>query len=90
MALILFFAFVVRPYFRWLAYDPARKQEQQLIEEFKPDLDIGSMQNVQVKEDVPFEKLSAQEQVLYLARHEPKRTTEALRLLLNPHHTIGA
>jgi flagellar M-ring protein FliF len=90
LALILFFAFVVRPYFRWLAYDPARKQEQQLIEEFKPDLDIGSMQNVQVKEDVPFEKLSAQEQVLYLARHEPKRTTEALRLLLNPHHTIGA
>lgn len=90
LALILFFAFIVRPYFRWLAYDPARKQEQQLIEEFKPDLDIGSMQNVQVKEDVPFEKLTAQEQVLYLARHEPKRTTEALRLLLNPHHTIGA
>lgn len=87
LALVLFFAFIVRPYFRWLAYDPSRKHDQQLVEEFKPDLDIGAVQNVQVKEDVPFEKLSPQEQVLYLAKNEPKRTTEAIRLLLNPHHT---
>ncbi len=89
LALLLFFAFIVRPYFRWLAYDPARKQEQQLIEDFKPDLELGTLQNVQIKEDVPFEKLSPQEQVLYLAKNEPKRTTEAIRLLLNPHHTAG-
>jgi flagellar M-ring protein FliF len=90
LALVLFFAFIVRPYFRWLAYDPNRKHEQQLIEDFRPDLELGTMQSVQIKEDVPFEKLSPQEQVLYLAKNEPMRTTEAIRLLLNPHHSAGA
>jgi flagellar M-ring protein FliF len=90
LALALFFAFVVRPYFRWLAYDPERKQDQQMVEDYEPDLELGTLQSIQVKEDVPFEKLSPQEQVLYLAKNEPKRTTEAIRLLLNPHHTAGA
>lgn len=85
LALVFFFAFIVRPYFRWLAYDPERKKKESTIEEFKADLEMQSMQSVQVKEDVPFEKLTPQEQVLYLAKHEPKRTTEALRILLNPH-----
>ena len=85
LALVFFFAFVVRPYFRWLAYDPERKKKEATIEEFKADLEMQSMQSVQVKEDVPFEKLTPQEQVIYLAKHEPKRTTEALRILLNPH-----
>lgn len=89
LSLVLFFAFIVRPYFRWLAYDPTRKQEQQVVEDFKPDLELGTLQNVQIKEDVPFDKLSPQEQVLFLAKNEPKRTTEALRLLLNPHHSAG-
>lgn len=87
LALVLFFAFIVRPYFRWLAYDPERKKEEKLIDEFKPDLELNTIQNIQVKEDVPFEKLSPQEQILFLARHEPKRTTEAIRILLNPHQT---
>lgn len=86
-ALVMFFAFVVRPYFRWLSYDPERKQMQQTVEEYKPDLELGSLQNVQVKEDVPFEKLTPQEQVLFLAKNEPERTTEAIRLLLNPHQS---
>lgn len=85
LALVLFFSFIVRPYFRWLSYDPERKKAQQVVEEYKPDLDVGALQNVQIKEDVPFEKLSPQEQVVYLAKHEPARTTEAIRLLLNPH-----
>lgn len=85
MALVLFFAFLVRPYLRWLAYDPQRKKNEAKIEEFKPDLELSSVQNVQVQEDVPFDKLTPQEQVMYLARHEPKRTTEAIRMLLNPH-----
>lgn len=89
-SLVLFFAFVVRPYFRWLAYDPARKQAQQLVDEFRPDLDVGSMQNIQVKDDVPFESLSPQDQVLYLAKHEPKRTTEAIRMMLSPQQSLGA
>ena len=88
-ALVFFFAFIVRPYFRWLAYDPERKKAEAIVEEFKPDLELGGIQNVQVKEDVPFEKLSPQEQVLYLAKHEPARTTEAIRMILNPHHTVG-
>ncbi len=90
MALVFFFAFIVRPYFRWLSYDPERKKQESIIEEFKPDLELGGIQNVQVKEDVPFDKLTPQEQILYLAKHEPKRTTEAIRMLLNPHANVAA
>ncbi|MCX6126714.1 MAG: flagellar basal-body MS-ring/collar protein FliF [Proteobacteria bacterium] len=86
-ALVLFFIFVVRPYFRWLSYDPERKAEQTLAEEYKLDLDIGNSNNIQVKEDVPFEKLSPKEQIMYLAKNEPKRTTEALRMMLSPNQT---
>ncbi len=85
MALILFFAFVVRPYFRWLAYDPERKAKQSIMDEFRPNFESSRMQQVQINEDVPFEKLTPQEQVLFLAKNEPKRTTEAIRMLLNPH-----
>jgi flagellar M-ring protein FliF len=85
LSLVLFFAFIVRPYFRWLSYDPERKHKEAIVEEFRPDLEMGGIQNIQVKEDVPFDKLTPQEQVMYLARHEPQRTTEALRMLLNPH-----
>lgn len=87
MALVFFFAFIVRPYFRWLSYDPERKKEMALVEEFKPDLELSSVQNVHVKEDVPFEKMSKEEQIMFLAKHEPKRTTEAIRMLLNPHQS---
>jgi flagellar M-ring protein FliF len=87
LSLVFFFAFVVRPYFRWLSYDPERRRGEAIVEEFKPDLELGNIQHVQVKEDVPFDKLSPREQVLYLAKHEPARTTEAIRILLNPHHS---
>jgi len=90
LALVLFFAFVVRPYFRWLSYDPERKAREAHVEEFKPDLELGGIQNVQVKEDVPFEKLTPQEQILFLAKNEPARTTEAIRMLLNPHSSSTA
>jgi len=89
MALVLFFGFVVRPYFRWLSYDPERKKEQTTVEEFRPDLEVSGIQNVSVKEEVPFEKLSPQEQILFLAKNDPKRTTEALRMMLNPHASNG-
>lgn len=84
LAIIFFFAYIVRPYFRWLSYDPEKKEEQSIVEEYKPDLELGSMQNVQIQEEVPFEKLTPKEQVLYLAKNEPKRTTEAIRILLSP------
>ena len=89
MAIVFFFAFIVRPYMRWLAYDPERKRAETIVEEFKPDLELGAAQNIQVKEDVPFDKLTPQEQILYIAKHEPKRTTEAIRMLLNPHQSSG-
>jgi flagellar M-ring protein FliF len=89
LGLMLFFVFIVRPYFRWLSYDPERKAEETLSEEFKPELESGANQNIQVKEDVPFEKMSPKEQILYLAKNEPKRTTEAIRMLLNPHQASG-
>ncbi len=88
MSLVFFFAFIVRPYFRWLSYDPQRKKDEALVEEFKPDLELSSVQNVHIKEDVPFEKMSKEEQIMFLAKHEPKRTTEAIRMLLNPHQTV--
>jgi flagellar M-ring protein FliF len=85
LAIVLFFLFVVRPYIRWLMYDPTAKASQNVLEEYKPNLEMSGPQTVQTKEDVPFDKLSPREQVMYLAKHEPERTTEALRMLLNPH-----
>lgn len=90
LALGLFFMFIVRPYLRWLTYDPEKKQNQKLVEEFNADLEVGNTQNIQVQEDVPFDKLSPEEQVFFLAKTEPKRTTEAIRILLNPHQNMGA
>jgi flagellar M-ring protein FliF len=84
-ALVLFFMFMVRPYFRWLSYDPERRADQTLAEEYRPELDMGAGNSIQIKEDVPFEKLAPKDQIMYLAKNEPKRTTEALRMLLNPH-----
>lgn len=88
-ALVMFFLFIVRPYFRWLSYDPERRAEQTLAEEYRPELDVGAGASIQVKEEVPFEKLTPKEQVMYLAKNEPKRTTEAIRMLLNPHQNAS-
>ena len=82
LALILFFTFIIRPYFRWLSYDPEKKRRQTIIEEYTPDLEMGGIKNIQVKEDIPFEKMSPQEQIRYLAKHDPARTTEGIRMLL--------
>ena len=84
LALLLFFAFVVRPYFRWLSYDPERKEARAIVEEYKPEIETAKLQRVKVQEDVPFDKMTPKEQVMYLAKNDPRRTTEAIRLLLNP------
>ncbi len=83
LALIFFFVFIVRPYFRWLSYDPERKEDQQIVEEYRPEIETSKLQRVKILEDVPFEKMSPKEKVTYLAKHEPKRTTEAIKMLLN-------
>lgn len=84
LSLILFFAFIVRPYFRWLTYDNERKHQSALIEEYKPDLEQNMVQSLHVKEEVPFEKMTQQEQILYIAKNDPKRTVEAIRMILSP------
>lgn len=89
LGLVMFFMFIVRPYFRWLSYDPERRADQTLAEEYRTDLETNSSNNIQVKEDVPFEKLTPREQIMYLAKHEPKRTTEAIRMMLNPHQNAS-
>ncbi len=89
IAIVMFFMFIVRPYFRWLSYDPERRADETLAEEYRTDLDATTSNNIQVKEDVPFEKLTPREQIMYLAKHEPKRTTEAIRMMLNPHQSAS-
>ena len=42
------------------------------------------VQSLQVKEEVPFEKMTQQEQILYIAKNDPKRTVEAIRMILSP------
>jgi flagellar M-ring protein FliF len=89
LAIIMFFMFIVRPYFRWLSYDPERRASETLAEEYRTDLESSASNSIQVKEDVPFEKLTPREQILYLAKHEPKRTTEAIRMMLNPNQSVS-
>ena len=84
LSLVLFFAFIVRPYFRWLTYDNERKHQAAVIEEYRPDLEQNMVQSLQVKEEIPFEKMSPQEQIMYIAKNDPKRTVEAIRMILSP------
>ena len=81
----IFFA-LVRPYFRWLTFDPEKRSKEQLgLVEYEFEKTGASAKRVQLQEDVPFDKLSPKEQILYLAKHDPKKTTEAIRQLLSPH-----
>ena len=84
VSLILFFAFIVRPYFRWLTYDNERKHQATVIEEYRPDLEQSMVQSLHVKEEVTFDKMTPQEQIMYVAKNDPKRTVEAIRMILTP------
>jgi flagellar M-ring protein FliF len=84
-ALIFLFFAVIKPYFRWLTFDPEKRSKEQFaIVDYELERSGGTAKRVQVKEEVPFEKLSPKEQILYLAKNDPKKTTEALRALLSP------
>jgi flagellar M-ring protein FliF len=81
----IFFA-LVRPYFRWLTFDPEKRSKEQLgLVEYEFEKSGASAKRVQLQEEIPFDKLTPKEQILYLAKHDPKKTTEAIRQLLNPH-----
>jgi flagellar M-ring protein FliF len=85
--IFLFFA-VIKPYFRWLTFDPEKRSKDQFaVVDYELERSGSAAKRVQVHEEVPFEKLSTKEQIMYLARHDPKKTTEALRQLLSPNHT---
>jgi flagellar M-ring protein FliF len=82
--IFLFFA-VIKPYFKWLTFDPEKRSKEQFaIVDYELERSGGTAKRVQVKEDVPFEKLTPKEQIMYLAKNDPKKTTEALRALLSP------
>ena len=81
----IYFA-LVRPYFRWLTFDPEKRSKEQLgLVEYEFEKTGNSAKRVQLQEDIPFDKLTPKEQILYLAKHDPKKTTEAIRQLLSPH-----
>lgn len=84
--LFLYFA-IVRPYFRWLTFDPEKRSQEQFgVVEYELERSGEAAKRVQVQEEVPFEKLSPKEQILYLAKNDPKKTTEAIRQFLSPQH----
>lgn len=86
-ALIFLFFAVVRPYFRWLTFNPDKaSREQYAVVDYELERSGQQARRVQVQEEVPFEKLSPREQIMYLARHDPEKTTEAIRHLLSPGH----
>ena len=85
---VMFFIYfgLVRPYFRWLTFDPEKRSKEQLgLVEYEFEKTGASAKRVQLQEDIPFDKLSPKEQILYLAKNDPKKTTEAIRQLLSPH-----
>jgi flagellar M-ring protein FliF len=83
----LYFA-LLKPYFRWLTFDPdKRSAEGFAVVDYELERTGSASKRVQVAEEVPFEKLSPKEQILYLAKHDPKKTTEALRQLLSPNQS---
>ncbi len=85
--IFLYFA-VVRPYFRWLTFDPnKRSKEQFAVMDYELERSSSAAKRVQVQEEVPFEKLTPKDQILYLAKHDPKKTTEAIRQFLSPNHS---
>jgi len=86
-AMIFVYFALVRPYFRWLTFDPEKRSKAHMgFVDYEFEKSGSSAKRVQLKEEVPFEKLSTKEQILYLAKHDPKKTTEALRQLINPGH----
>ena len=85
----MFFVYIalLRPYFRWLTFDPEKRGEEEFsLVDYELERSGSTAKRVQVQEEVPFDKLSSKEQVLYLAKHDPEKTAEALRQFLSPNH----
>lgn len=88
LAMIFLYFALLKPYFRWLTFDPDKRSENELVTaDYELERSGAAAKRVQVQEELPFEKLSHKEQIMYLAKHDPKKTTEALRQLLSPQHS---
>lgn len=86
-AMIFLYFALLRPYFRWLTFDPEKQSDEKFaVADFELERSGSAAKRVQLQEEVPFEKLTHKEQIMYLAKHDPKKTTEALRQLLSPQH----
>ena len=87
LSVILFFAFIVRPYMRWLAYDPERKAKEKKVEEFSYNFDTkgGNISNVYtyVEKEKTNKGTEMQEEIMQIAKTDPERTVEAMRVFLN-------
>ncbi|RDB36543.1 flagellar basal-body MS-ring/collar protein FliF [Spirobacillus cienkowskii] len=86
-AMFFIYYSLVRPYFRWLTYDPEKRSKEQLaLVDYELERTGAGARRVKLKEEVPFDKLSPKEQIFYLAKNDPQKTTEAIRQLLSPNH----
>ena len=84
-AMIFLYFALLKPYFRWLTFDPdKRSAEEFAVMDYELERTGTAAKRVQVQEEVPFDKLSPKEQIMYLAKNDPKKTTEAIRQLLSP------
>jgi flagellar M-ring protein FliF len=87
VGMVFLYIALLRPYFRWLTFDPEKRGEDEFsLVDYELERSGSTAKRVQVQEEVPFDKLAPKEQVLYLAKHDPEKTAEALRQFLSPYH----
>jgi flagellar M-ring protein FliF len=86
-AMIFLYFALLKPYFKWLTFDPEKRSAEEFaVMDYELERTGSSAKRVQIQEEVPFEKLSSKDQIMYLAKNDPKKTAEALKQLLSPNH----
>jgi len=87
LGLILAYFALFRPYFKWLTFDPTKRNQELFARSMNYNLERSEggqkVKKLQVKEEVPFEQLSHKEQIMFLAKSDPVKTSEALRQVLS-------
>ena len=85
LGMIFLYILFVKPYFKWLMHDPEKRSKEEFeVSDYEIERIGPTARRVQQEEEIPFDKMSPKEQIFYLARHDPKKTTEAIRQLLSP------
>ena len=89
-AMVFVYFAAVKPYFTWLTFDPNKRAKEDFqVADYELERSGMQARKVQVEEETPFEKLSTKEQIFYLARNDPDKTTEAIRQFLSPGNNGG-